>query len=233
MSSEKFYNSRHIAALFNVTTETVRVWSEEFARHFSPTATPGKGRHRSFSEDDLEIFALVAELKAQGLTFNDIQVALSNGQRGTPPNIPASEVQAIMLNEQEKRLTLEVDYLRKTLTKVEQERDNALQRLEEAMQVKEQNIRLQVELEYSKQRVSELKIEMEELVRNRVQEVRGDFDGRIHDLMNQLNDSQQRILELSNERSKLEREVGESYVKGVMETLERKGDLPRRDLNNG
>ncbi len=232
MASEKFYNSRHIAALFNVTGETVRVWAEEFAQYFSPTATPGKGRHRSFSEDDLEVFALIAELKEQGQTFNDIQGALANGQRGTPPNIPPSEVQAIMLNEQEKRLTVEVDYLRRTLTWVEHERDGALQKLEEATEIREQNIRLEVELEYVRQRVSELKTEMDEAVRSRIQEVKGDFDGRIRDLMNQLGDSQRRIQELSDERAKLERAVGESYVRGVMETLERKGDLPRKSVDS-
>jgi predicted RNase H-like nuclease (RuvC/YqgF family) len=48
---------------------------------------------------------------------------------------------------------------------------------------------------------------------------------RAEELDRQLKEAQKRVEELS-------REVGEAYVKGVMEALERKGDLPRRDQQN-
>lgn len=198
------YNSRHVSTLFGIANETVRAWSEEFVRYLSTTANPGKGRHRLFTEADMAVFSLVAEMKGQGMTFEDIHVALASGQRGKPPPLPPEEVQAIVVGEHEKRLSLEVEYLQRALLKVQQELEAAHKALEEARTLERENIRLQTTLEQTKQHSEQ----------------------RIKELAEQLENAQKHITELQERQSKLEREIGEAYVKGVMETLIRKGDLP-------
>lgn len=79
------YSSKHVARLFDTTSETIRVWTIEFARYMSPTAVPDQGRHRRFTDDDLKVLALIAAMKAEGLLFEDIHVALASGQRAEPP----------------------------------------------------------------------------------------------------------------------------------------------------
>lgn len=81
------YTVSQVAQLFNIARETVRGWAVEFESELEPNANPGAKRQRSFSDRDLEILALVSELKGQGKLYADIHAALANGQRG---QIPAS-----------------------------------------------------------------------------------------------------------------------------------------------
>ena len=76
---------KDIATRFNVSRETARIWAKEFARYLSPGANPAKGNQRNFGLDDLPIFALIADMKEQGNTYEDIHVALQSGQRGAVP----------------------------------------------------------------------------------------------------------------------------------------------------
>lgn len=201
------YSSRHVSALFAVSGETVRAWSEEFSRHLSPTANPGKGRHRQFSEEDMTVFTLIAELKAQGMTFDDIHIALDNGQRGQAPVLPPEEVQMIVASEHEKRLSLEVEYLQRSLSKIQQELEDTRAELNAVRQFEHENIRLRASLEHTQSY----------------------SDKRIEELTKQLEESQKRVNELTEKQAKLEREIGETYARGVMDALERRGDLPKKD----
>lgn len=86
MEQDKSINVADIARLFRVSGQTVRQWSIEFAEHLSPTANPGRNRTRSYTEDDLAVFALIADMKARGRVYHDIHTALSIGQRGELPS---------------------------------------------------------------------------------------------------------------------------------------------------
>lgn len=79
------YSTRHISQLFGVSPQTVRSWSIEFADFLSASATPGEGRRRQFTEDDLRVFALIREQKKAGMLFEDIHIALQNGLLGDLP----------------------------------------------------------------------------------------------------------------------------------------------------
>jgi DNA-binding transcriptional MerR regulator len=70
--------------MFDISRETVRSWVKEFRDYLSPTATPPKGRQRHFTEDDLAVFALIAELKNKRWKFADIHPLLQAGERGKP-----------------------------------------------------------------------------------------------------------------------------------------------------
>lgn len=84
------WNANQAANLFKVQRETIRQYCLEFTSHLSPQANPGKNRTRAFTEDDMEVFALVVEMKAQGKLYSDIHAALANGTRGQlPPEFDA------------------------------------------------------------------------------------------------------------------------------------------------
>lgn len=192
------YTSTHAATLFHVSTETIRNWAEVFSPYLSVTANPGKGRTRSFTTEDMQVLALVAEMKSKGATFDEIHVALQNGQRGDPPPLMVEEVQAIITGEQEKKLSLEIEYLKRSLKE-------ALARAQEAELAKAENIRLRAQLESVEKRVQEL---MEQMKTKDEQYQRS------------IAEAMRRIEELS-------RQIGEAYARGVMDTLREKGDLPK------
>src|SRR4051794_16913775 len=100
------YTTRQIAALYSVSIETIRIWTLEFAEYLSPTAQPGRNKNRVYTVSDLEVLALVSELKGQGKIFSDVHLALKAGQRGAAPNLEPQEIQAITYGEREKRLSL-------------------------------------------------------------------------------------------------------------------------------
>ena len=203
MSENGLYSSRQTATLFGVALETVRNWADEFQNYLSPTATPGHGKHRMYSYDDLRVFSLVSDLKAQGMTYADIHGALQNGQRGQAPALPPEEVQALVVGEQERRLSLEVDYLQRSLVKVQQELEVARTELKAVEAIKEEKIRLESRLEHEQTRVQEK-------------------EGQIQELKTQLSEAQKRIEDLL-------RESGTQYAKGLMDALERRGDLPKKN----
>jgi DNA-binding transcriptional MerR regulator len=75
-----------IARLFNVSGQTIRVWCKEFALYLSPGATPPDGETRSFTEDDVAVFALAARMRQEAqATYEQIRQALAEGERGHPP----------------------------------------------------------------------------------------------------------------------------------------------------
>lgn len=199
MAENGLYSSRQTATLFGVALETVRNWADEFQEYLSPTATPGHGKHRMYSYDDLRVFSLVSDLKGQGMTYSDIHGALRNGQRGQPPALPPEEVQALVVGEQERRLSLEVDYLQRSLVRVQQELEEARTALRAVEAIKEEKIRLESRLENEQTRVQEK-------------------EAQIQELKAQLAQAQQRVEDLL-------RESGTQYAKGLIDALERRGDF--------
>ena len=201
MSRDDVYSSRHTATIFGVALETIRNWADEFQDYLSPTATPGRGKHRMYTFDDLSVFSLVADLKKQGMTYMDIHASLRNGQRGQPPALPPEEIQALVVGDQERRLSLEVEYLQRSLIRAQQELDEARTALKEATQIKEEKIRLETRLDAEQKRIE-------------------DKEHQIQELKGELGSAQRRIEELL-------RESGQQYAKGLMDALERRGDLPK------
>jgi DNA-binding transcriptional MerR regulator len=202
MKRNELYSSRHTATMFGVALETIRNWADEFQEYMSPTAAPGRGKHRMYTIDDLRVFSLASELKKQGHTYADIHASLQNGQRGQPPALPPDEIQALVVGEQERRLSVEVEYLQRSLMRTQQELDEARTALKEAGQVREEKIRLEARLEAEQKRVSEKEAQLQEL--------KGEITA-----------AQRRIEELL-------RESGQQYANGLMDALERRGDLPKK-----
>lgn len=194
------YTSRHAVILYKVTAETIRSWTEEFSDYLSPTANPGKGRHRIFTDDDMQVFAYIQERKQQGAVFEQIHAELANGNRGNVPPLPPGEIEVLVSDQQEKRLSLQVENLQLALNRLKQQYDDALVRASEADELKSKYIQIQTELDV----------------------IRRVDNERIEELTDELSRARQKIEELSEK-------VGQSYAKGVLDTLERRGELPKQD----
>lgn len=95
------YSSTQISKLFNISGETVRSRSETFAEFLSPTANPGDGRTRQYTEEDVRVLTLVNEMKNSGSRFPDIRASLQNGERG---EIPASAPSSALAPQERSRL---------------------------------------------------------------------------------------------------------------------------------
>jgi DNA-binding transcriptional MerR regulator len=161
------YSSRHACILFGIAPETVRNWAEEFLRYLSPTANPGKGRHRTFSEEDMQVFALIAEMKGQGRVYEDIHAALGNGQRGAAPALPAEEMQALVVSDQKQEAAFQVQKLEIEIVRLRQERDEAVTQLQPT---RDEKIRLQARLEVAQERIQELSDQLDK-ERRRIEEL--------------------------------------------------------------
>ncbi len=112
---------KQAAELFNVTEITIRRWIEEFSEtgKLSPAATPQQGRRRVLTDSDMEVIALVAEMKGQGKTFEDIHAALKAGQRGELPQSYSSELSTTSANTE---LLFAVQRIQKLELELEEER---------------------------------------------------------------------------------------------------------------
>lgn len=190
------YSSSQVAALFSRTKQTISVWSREFAEYLSPTARPPDNRKRRFTRDDLAVLSLVAELQDQGFTFTDIHAALKAGQRGQPPEIEPTAVQAIIHTEAETRLTLENDRLKGLLIQAQETLREAKEELKHLETIRTERDRLSGQIE------SERRLYQEE--RQRLQE---------------------QVNKLTQEVTRLATEAGREYARGMMEALREQGHL--------
>jgi DNA-binding transcriptional MerR regulator len=82
---DEFFTTQSIIKTFKVSHQTVKNWCDEFGRYLSPTATPGDGKKRVFTPNDLKVFALLSDYHKRGFRWEDAHAALQNGQRGEIP----------------------------------------------------------------------------------------------------------------------------------------------------
>ena len=188
------YRTSHICKLFDISYETVRNWTTEFGEYLSPTAIPGKHRKRLYTDLDMRVLSLVAELKKQGMTYEEIHANLKSGERGKPPTLDPKDLQALVTSEAEHRLALEVERLQQTLMRAHEE----LKQVEGLRQ----------ELEKSKRDTIRYEAQLES-VKEAARDERERLEARVRELT-------QRIEELA-------REGGKEYAKGMLDALERQG----------
>lgn len=157
------YKTRDLEILFGVTGETIRAWASEFEEYMSPTAVPTtKGQTRIFTDSDVEIFALVAQLRELGKGFDDVKMALANGQRGDL---------ALIVNERNEldRDHVQLALARQHLASLEA---NLVAAKEQAAALHDENIRLKTllersyeELKQAREQGGEMQARVEQLVR--------------------------------------------------------------------
>lgn len=76
------YKTGELRAYFNVTRQTISIWCREFSDYLSPNANPADNSRRSLNDDDFRVLSLIAEMTAEGKTYDAIHLALAAGQRG-------------------------------------------------------------------------------------------------------------------------------------------------------
>jgi len=136
--------SPEVANYFNKTTQTVRNWTERFRHHLSPSATAGDGRTRYYIHDDLLVLALVNELREQGLEWDDIDVSLSNGQRGS---LAEPDMKLIMQQDAQSQVVSYREALRQLQAAYEAQEHELNTLKNELEDLKSKSIRLEVALE--------------------------------------------------------------------------------------
>lgn len=144
--------TKDVTKLFDVTGQTVRNWTKEFSVYLSPSATPqSKGARRTFTIDDLAIFALIVEKTQNGETYEQIKKALENGERAEPPEI-IEEAPDITEQFTSREIIL--------VSKITQERDIALGQLK---QIKEDRDADREKVDRLNQEIGRLKFELEQI----------------------------------------------------------------------
>jgi len=160
-------NTSQIASLFQVSHETVRMWCAEFERHLSPRANPGRHQRRVFTEDDMAVLALVASLKADGLTFQDIHASLDNGERGEPPPIPDDdEIEGLIPQDARKQLAVKIQQLEDELEDAHAENERLKIQIEETQRT---SLRHEVRAEMLQEQLQKAEDRMQKLLDERGQ----------------------------------------------------------------
>lgn len=167
------YTTRHLAALFEVHIETIRLWAVEFAEYLSPTARPGSNRPRQFSQDDLGVLTLVSDMKRAGRAFVEIHATLKSGQRAEPTVSNPEDIDQLASVDRDRRLALEVERLSRLLQETRDELERQRQIAAAVAETRDANVRLQVELSVSERERQRLEGEVARL-NARIIEIAGD-----------------------------------------------------------
>jgi len=75
------YTTQQASEIFGVSRPTITAWAKEFSDYLGALTNPGQGAHRKFSQDDLGVLALIAEMKSIGMTNDSIHASLKSGER--------------------------------------------------------------------------------------------------------------------------------------------------------
>jgi len=107
------YSPADLMSLFGQSKETIRQWSLVFKPFLSPAASSDlKGQRRFYDDNDLTVFALVHDMKLRKITYDEITLALINGERAelpvTPSTLAKQTDQALALTNQIAELRAEL-----------------------------------------------------------------------------------------------------------------------------
>jgi DNA-binding transcriptional MerR regulator len=136
-----------------VNQETIRTWAKEFGNYLSNRAKPAKGKHRAFTREDIETFSLVADLKDNGLRFEDIHANLESGQRGI---FPATARDNPLVG-------MDAELALQKIKNLERQLELSNQQLQVLRTVQDENIRLSTRLEDAETERERLETQIAEL----------------------------------------------------------------------
>jgi DNA-binding transcriptional MerR regulator len=159
------WKPQHLTALYGIVLETARQWAMEFAEYLSPTGNPGKNKHRIFTDEDMRVFALIAEMKQRNATNEEVHVALKSGQRGTLPAMPAERVSALLTTDRERALAMQLAFVQQELFKVQEQIKSVDQVKQNLAQEREKNLIIQTRYEETKLNEEELRRQILDLTK--------------------------------------------------------------------
>lgn len=81
--TEKKYKNEDLRDLFNISHQTVRTYSNDFAEFLSEGANPAEaGTHRTYTESDLRVMAVIVRMKNNNQTDDEIKATLVAAAKG-------------------------------------------------------------------------------------------------------------------------------------------------------
>jgi len=84
----KYFSPGELATLLQQSRENIRLWSIEFAPFLTESAAPKeKGKHRSYTDADVSVLALVADYANRDIPFSEIHKALDADDRMIPASV--------------------------------------------------------------------------------------------------------------------------------------------------
>lgn len=183
------YSSRHIQALYQISHETVRKWTLEFAKYLSDHATPTKNNQkRRYNDSDMQILSYIAQSRKMGAGYNDIHVGLANGERGEVPILPAEEVEKVTTSDKEIRLSLHIDKLENVILTAKSEAEQARKELQKLRKTEDENIQLRTRLEEHEKNLEKSTQRYEQIIEQyweQLLEARNEIT-KLHDKNNQV-----------------------------------------------
>jgi DNA-binding transcriptional MerR regulator len=163
---KNLWKTQHVMILYNISGETVRQWSLEFQQYLSPTGQPGSRRRKVFVDEDMQVFSLVAAMKKDRKTYEEIHAALQSGQRGEVPVMPPQEVFAISTTDREKALQLQLSFAQQELLKLQDELQSVHVLKKDLAKERVKNAELQARYDEVKRLQEALQNQIIELTRN-------------------------------------------------------------------
>ena len=120
---------------YDVQPNTIRQWSKTFGDFLAPGANPPKGEIRTYSNEDAQVIALIANMRQERASYETIRAALAAGDRGqwpiesnqAPQDAPGQQDNALALINQ---LTVKASSLEGELGAIKGERDHLREQLE-------------------------------------------------------------------------------------------------------
>lgn len=80
--NEPLHKAGELAKRFDVHSNTIRGWSDDFEEFMTPNAVGrSPGAKRRFTHADALVLATIADMRNDGISFDDIRAALERGKR--------------------------------------------------------------------------------------------------------------------------------------------------------
>lgn len=186
MPEGKIYTPAEAAQHTNASAATIRRYSDRFAKHLSPAASPGKGKARLYSTRDVYTLQAINRLSQQQLTYEQIEVELEQAEPlpdnltlepepGAEPELPAPF--AVMQQQAEalQRLADNTAYLQSMSSQIttlaSTQAEQSAQITTQAQQLTTQEQRLAAQLAAQDRHLERLREEVQAATKNRINPV--------------------------------------------------------------
>lgn len=130
-----------VAAMIGVAESTLRRYANDYGEYLSPTGAGGGRKHRDFTEHDVRVLKLIADMKAERTSDEDIDVTLRSLESTGWERLPALDENArsimpapgalLEAHKQRDVLEHEVKLLRERIDHIEQQADAERQRAQQ------------------------------------------------------------------------------------------------------
>lgn len=183
MPEGKIYTPAEAAQHTNASAATIRRYSDRFAKHLSPAASPGKGKARLYSTRDVYTLQAINRLSQQQLTYEQIEAEIEQAEPlpdnltlgpepGAEPELPAPF--AVMQQQAEalQRLADNTAYLQSMSSQIttlaSTQAEQSAQITTQAQQLTTQEQRLAAQLAAQDQHLERLREEVQAATKNRL-----------------------------------------------------------------